>query len=591
MANEARGALNEVGAGANREILHPDVALVRPRDIGAVPVDAPVQDPLGVGYLAASLRGRGMRVVVVDAHALGLDNEGIIACLEQIAPAVVGLSLHSFADYQHCLRISRALAQWKDRPYCIWGGEHATFHAKRIVEQHPEVDAVVLGEGEQTLFDLAAAHLRRRGWSSFNANATMTHNARSLPVITYAAGAVLGAVTRGSNGRALEGGYRAAIDQLDLLPDPHKDVVEMALRAGRPVTLSVLTGRGCVHSCRFCTAHDFMRLGGGKVWRRRSPEAVADEVARLADRYLGNPLVHPVVQYQDVIFLGTSRAARQWVVRYLDALDARQLRVPFYCMTRADSILANEDLLPRLVRTGLWSVEIGIESGVERILQAYNKRNAVADNEAAVGLLRKHGVTYDASGYIMFDPIMTLDELVQNAQYLARFGAATWDFFVTRLQLYPGTALRAEMIERGLFEGEEDIGRTAGYRFQDPRVGQVADYAYYYDLSIRKLDLALRDAKAQLSQRVRSALTPHAPLANAVELVHETYCGHLLDMIAAAREGTLQKTASERIATFMVRVEKLRKLLEELLNDQGSRRARGWDKESQLSDSPISASS
>ena len=568
-----------MGMSEGRELERPDVALVRPRDLGAVPPDAPVQDPLGVGYLSASLRARGLSVVVIDAHALALDNDGIVACLRSLIPRLVGLSLHSFADYKHCLHISRALAQWPKRPFCVWGGEHATFHARHIIEQHPEVDAVVLGEGEQTLVELVEFVDAREHQGHQVGTAGAPRPKPSSLFGPVKSKSVLGAVIRGLDGQPLDGGYRPAVDDLDALPDPHKDVVEMALCAAKPVTLSVLTGRGCLHRCRFCTAHDFLRLGGGKVWRRRSPEAVADEIARLADRYLGNPLVHPVIQYQDVIFLGTSRAARNWVERYLDALEARNLRVPFYCMTRADSIIANQDLMPRLVRAGLWSVEVGIESGVDRILKLYNKHNSAADNEVAVSLLRKHGITFDASGYIMFDPTMTLDELIKNARYLARFGAATWDFFVTRLQLYPGTELRAELIEKGLFDGDDDIGRTAGYRFEDCQVGEVADHAYYYDPELRKLDLALRDAKAELAWRVRLGRSIDGPLADAVDLVHETYCGHLLSLVEHSRERVLQQSGPALIAGFMKRVTMLHELLEELLSRVGQlpRRAIGTE--------------
>lgn len=527
----------------------PDIVLVRPRDFGAVPPDAPVQDPLGVGLLAAALRQNGYSVLILDAHALGVDDDGLVACIAELRPPIVGLSLHSFSDYSHCAAISKQLRKLPEPPYCMWGGEHATFHAERILRQHPEVDAVVLGEGEETVAQLAELLLRYAD----------ARDSRAL------AEGVPGALVRGVDGRPVDAGYRRAIENLDALPDAHKDVVELALRMGRHVSVSVLTGRGCTHSCRFCTANTFMRLGGGVVWRRRSPLAVADEVERLAKRYLGHPLVHPVLQFQDVIFLGTSPASKRWVREYVEEMERRELRIPFYCMARADAIIANEDMLPRLVGIGLWSVEMGLESGVDRILKAYNKRNAAADNEHAVTLLRKHGVTFDASGFIMFDPQMTLDELRVNARYLARFGAATWDFFVTRLQLYPGTEVREEMIRKGAFDGEDDIGRTSGYVFDDPAVGLVAEHAFYYDMSIRTLDLALRDAKAVLADAVRRGEPANAPLTEAVNLVHDTYCAHLLTLTDLAETGSLRERFPELVAEFLKKVKVLTELLQYLL--------------------------
>ena len=323
----------------------PDVVLVRPRDYGAVPRGAPVQDPLGVGYLTAYLRAESYSVRVLDAHALDLDDSGLAACVIQLNPRLMGLSLHSFTDYAHCVAISRGVKSALPHVYCVWGGEHATFHAQNILEQHLEVDAVAMGEGEATLAALLAAIPRDRpeGEDRLSLNAP-----------------VAGALARGKGGALLHGGFRTSIEDLDTLPEPHKDIVEMALGAGAPVSVSVLSGRGCTHRCRFCTAHDFLRLGGGRVWRRRAPHKVVDEIERLAATYLKSDLVHPVIQFQDVIFLGTSTASRRWATEFVEEMERRRLVVPFYCMSRADAILANLALLPRLVGVGLWSIEMGI---------------------------------------------------------------------------------------------------------------------------------------------------------------------------------------------------------------------------------------
>ena len=520
-----------------------DIVLVRPRDIGSVPLGSPVQDPLGVGYLASTLRQKGRNVLIIDAHSLEIDNQGILIYLQHLQPAVVALSLHSFADYKHCVELSEGLCKFSKKPYCIWGGEHATFQAEKILEQHLEVDAVALGEGEETIDELLKEVL-----------------SMGQPTAPIA-----GLIFRDDEGAFIKGEFRGSVANLDDIPNPHKDIVETALRMGKHVSLSILSGRGCTHDCSFCTAHDFMRLGGGRVWRRRSAKLVADELEQLHKRYMHHPLVHPVIQFQDVIFLGTTKQSKRWIEEYVTELEQREIAVPFYCMARADAIIANEEMLPRLVKVGLWSVEMGLEAGVDRILQNYNKRNSVGENEKAVSLLRKHGVTFDASGYIMFDPYMTLDELRQNAAYLTKFGAATWEFYVTRLQLYPGTRIREQMIREGLYDGEDDIGRTSGYQFVDPLVQQVADSVYYYDMIIRTLDLRLRDAKALIANSVRVGTTPDPIVQKAIDLAHNTYYEHLIKMTDLAASGELESQLQVYIDRFLSKVRTLIELLTELL--------------------------
>jgi len=109
------------------------------------------------------------------------------------------------------------------------------------------------------------------------------------------------------------------------------------------------------------------------------------------------------------------------------------------------------------------------------------------------------------------------------------------------------------MIQKGLFDGADEIGRTSGYAFSDRRVGLVADRAYYYHPSIRTLDLALREAKAALAHAVRAGRDTNRPLASAVELVHRTYCRHLLDLIDMAEAGTIEQGSMELIAEFAQR--------------------------------------
>ena len=100
---------------------NPRVALVRPRDLGSVPPGAPVQDSLGVGYLASALRSQDYEVYILDAHSLGVDTATLAACTIALDPDVVGLSLHSFADYRHCVEFSQILRA-NSQAVCVWGG-------------------------------------------------------------------------------------------------------------------------------------------------------------------------------------------------------------------------------------------------------------------------------------------------------------------------------------------------------------------------------------------------------------------------------------------------------------------------------------
>ena len=165
----------------------------------------------------------------------------------------------------------------------------------------------------------------------------------------------------------------------------------------------------------------------------------------------------------------------------------------------------------------------------------------------------------------MFDPSMTLNELRANARYLRDFGAATWDFFVTRLQLYPGTELRDEMIQKGLFSGAREIGKTSGYRFEDPLVGRVAEFTVYYDPCIRELDLALRDAKAEAALAQRRGIACRNEIAKGIEIIHGVYCSHLLGLIDAVAEDASDQTIASLTASFVQRTARLGAVMKRIL--------------------------
>jgi hypothetical protein len=121
------------------------------------------------------------------------------------------------------------------------------------------------------------------------------------------------------------------------------------------------------------------------------------------------------------------------------------------------------------------------------------------------------------------------------------------------------------MIQEGLFSGAHEIGKTSGYRFEDPFVGRVAQFKSYYDPRIRELDLALRDAKAQAALARRRGVPCRSEIARGIELIHSTYCSHLLGLIDAVAEDAPEQTIASLIATFVQRTARLAAVMRDIL--------------------------
>src|SRR6185503_10527963 len=101
----------------------------------------------------------------------------------------------------------------------------------------------------------------------------------------------------------------------------------------------------------------------GESHRRRSVEAVADEVALLQERYRPDRL-----WYVDDVFT----IHKGWTLQFAAELDRRRLRIPFECISRAERI--DEEVADALVSLGCFRLWIGSESGSQRILDAMERR-------------------------------------------------------------------------------------------------------------------------------------------------------------------------------------------------------------------------
>ena len=141
-------------------------------------------------------------------------------------------------------------------------------------------------------------------------------------------------------------------------------------------SVSVITARGCPYHCRWCSHSTY-----GKTHRRRSPAAVAEEVAWIVNRYQPEMLW----MADDVFTIHPG-----WILNYAAEMRRRGLRIPFECITRADRM--NARMAETLAELGCFRVWIGSESGSQKILDAMQRGVRVDQVRESVRLLREQGI-------------------------------------------------------------------------------------------------------------------------------------------------------------------------------------------------------
>jgi len=328
--------------------------------------------PLGALYAAAHTRERGYRVALFDAMLAESESEWI-AALDRHAPrlAVIYEDNFNYLSKMCLLRMRQAaltmIAAARDRGIpVVVAGSDATDHPVEYLDGGAAV--VVAGEGEITLVEVLDALTGKRG---------------SLDAID-------GVCRRDAHGRVVRSRPREIIRDLDVLPFPAWDLVDVAryqrlwrTRHGY-FSMNVATTRGCPYHCNWCSKPIY-----GQRYTARTPESVIEEIAWLKRTFQPDHL-----WIADDIF-GLKPG---WIERFAALAEQRHAVIPFKCLLRADQV--TPERAAALRRAGCKTAWIGAESGSQRVLDAMEKGTRVDQIIRAATLLR--GASIEVGFFLQF---------------------------------------------------------------------------------------------------------------------------------------------------------------------------------------------
>lgn len=166
---------------------------------------------------------------------------------------------------------------------------------------------------------------------------------------------------------------------------------------------AVEASHGCSHRCRHCP---LPVVYDGRL-RVVPEEIILADVAQLVAMGVEH------VSFADPDFLNGPRHA----LRVAEAVHAAFPALSFDCTTKVEHILAHEDLWPALAKAGCLFVVSAFESVDDTSLRILDKGHTVADESAAVGLLRQHGIEIRPS-WLPFAPWTRAFELVAMTDFV-----------------------------------------------------------------------------------------------------------------------------------------------------------------------------
>ena len=374
--------------------------------------------PVQLAYLAGAALEAGHEALLCDAMNNGYTFDDVRAEIATYKPDyVVTLDYLpvsgaiSTASVPAALETLALAKEVDSNIVTIIGGPHPTFMYEEILgDAGFAPDFVLRGEMEHTLPELLAA--------------VASHSVSDVAGIAYREGEEIVATP-----------MRAHIVDLDEL-SPAWHLLDWSLYHyniepwGRMA--SILTTRGCMMGCSFCSHRKFWRGD----WRARDPKKVVDEIRVLVEEYQ--------VEFITLIDPYPTHDRDRWE-HQLDLIIEADLPVRLLMETRVEDIIRDEDILQKYHDAKVIHVYVGAESSSDAMLESLNKGTDVDMNKRALDLLRDYDIMTEASFMIGF-PNETWDSIDKTASEAVRLNPDIAVFpLITPM---PFTPLYEEMKDR-----------------------------------------------------------------------------------------------------------------------------------------------
>ncbi len=364
------------------------------------PIDETPSPPLGLAFIAAALEATGVEVKILDYVVFPYSRSLLTARIKVFKPAIIGLTAVTMT-FDNAIKVVRDIKEIDPAIITVMGGPHVTFRAEATLMEHPELDAIVLGEGEETIAKLARAIEKGGRWNSikglaFRDAARIVHTGHKQPGIDI-------------NG----------------LPLPARHLLPLGRYRALNLSISMTTSRGCPFKCIFCVGR---KMVGAKV-RYRDPVKVVDEMESLAAYGFSQ------INLADDLF--TANAGHCTAV--CDEILNRGLSVKWTSFARVDTV--SLEVLEKMRAAGCTAVSFGVETGSPAILKTIRKGITLDQVIDAVKLCTKAGLQPYAS-FILGLPGETEKTLKETLAFGNRLEELGVSYGFHLLAPFPGTEVR-----------------------------------------------------------------------------------------------------------------------------------------------------
>ena len=292
--------------------------------------------PLGLLYVSGYLLSKNIPNDVFDSTFYS-KTEQLDFILEK-RPQVIAIYTNLMTKIEVVKLIQILKTQEFGFPKIILGGPDVTYNIANYL--NTGADFLVIGEGEETTFELYQAIINKADFS------------------------IIAGIAYLENGNVIQTPARTKFKELDELPLPNRDAIpnQKYLDTWKnnhgESSMTISTQRGCPYTCKWCSTAVY-----GQSYRRRPAHLVAQEMKMLKDKYQPD-----AIWFVDDVFT----ISHKWLAAFHEEVVRQNAQIRFECITRAERL--NDEILRLLKEAGCFRIWIGAESGSQKIIDLMDRR-------------------------------------------------------------------------------------------------------------------------------------------------------------------------------------------------------------------------
>lgn len=378
--------------------------------------------PQGLAYIAGALVRAGYEAEIYSQDKNHWSEEHLTDYLDKNKFDIVGVGvIAGYYQYKKLLKISEAINRSKMRPFYVLGGHGPTPEPEFFMKK-TQADAVVMGEGENTIIELCDA---LRGKLPFSSVKGIAYRDGDKVKINERRGLIMDIDS-------------IPLPAYELFPIDYYKLVRYPHATNYDFVMPILSGRGCIFQCAFCYRLD-------KGFRPRSSQAIIEEVKLLQKNY-----GITYVDFSDELLMSSYDRTKSLCEDFIKA----NLKIKWFCNGRLN--FAKPDLLESMKRAGCVFINYGIESLDDEVLRNYKK------GLTAELIIKGVEATYQADispGLnIIFGGIGDSKETIKKSvDFLLKYDKGAEFRTIRPVTPYPGSPLYYLALEKGLLKDCEDF--------------------------------------------------------------------------------------------------------------------------------------